>query len=111
MNSSSHPEDIKFARFEIFGIPALIADTRRVWLPRNIPGLDRLYAYDLRHGDDDSIPLTVEHCVVVNHFATIFTVIPLLDNLETPRDITQDDWTYRSDLADCTPLEFLHENM
>ncbi len=102
------PRDMTFSRFEIFGIPALFTEMRANDII-GVPGLDKLHRYDLRHGDDDAIPLTVEHRVVVNRFGTIFTAAPLLSDDVKSKDISDDDWGFASDLDDCTPMEFLAE--
>ena len=104
----SGPRDMTFARFEIFDTPALFTELRSSDIVGN-PDLDKLHRYDLRHGDDDSFPVTLEHRVVVNRFGTIFTAVPLLDEHVRSRTITEDDWGYRSDLEDCTPTEFLSD--
>ena len=102
------PRDMTFARFEIFDTPALFTELRPSDIV-GVPDLDKLHRYDLRHGDDDSFPVTLEHRVVVNRFGTIFTAVPLLDEHVQSRTITDDDWGYCSDLADCTPTVFLAE--
>lgn len=95
-------------RFEIFDKQALFADM--VWDEiAKLQGIDKLYRYDLRHGDDDGIPLTVERQVIVNRFATIFTAEPLLAEGEDRREIGEDDWSFRSDLDDITPEQFYEE--
>lgn len=106
VTASGDPEEVRLARFEILGLPALITEQRARELT-GVPGVDRLYAYDLRHGDDDSIPVTVERHVGVNRYATVFTAVPLLREGEEYRELTLDDWGYDSDLDDCTPVEFL----
>lgn len=103
------PRNMTFARFDIFDTPALFTELRPGDIT-GVPDLDRLYRYDLRHGDDDSFPVTLEHRVVVNRFGSIFTTIPLLDEDVRSRAITDDDWCYCPDLADCTPTEFLAES-
>ena len=102
------PRDMTFARFDIFDTPALFTELRPSDIV-GVPDLDKLHRYDLRHGDDDSFPVTLEHRVVVNRFGTIFTAVPLLDEHVRSRSITDDDWGFCSDLADCTPTEFLAE--
>lgn len=102
------PRAMTFARFEIFDTPALFTELRPCDIV-GIPDLDKLHRYDLRHGDDDSFPVTLEPRVVVNRFGTIFTAVPLLDEHVQSCTITDDDWGYCSDLDDCTPTEFLAE--
>lgn len=104
----SEPRDMTFARFEIFDTPALFTELRPGDIV-GVPDLDKLHRYDLRHGDDDSFPVTLEHRVVVNRFGIIFAAVPLLDEHVRSRAITEDDWGYRSDLEDCTPTEFLSD--
>ena len=104
----TEPRDMTFARFDIFDTPALFTELN-VRDIVNVQGLDKLYCYDLRHGDDDSFPVTLEHYVVVNRYGTIYTAVPLLDEGVRSREITEDDWGFRSDLEDCTPTEFLNE--
>lgn len=106
VSADSVSKDTKLERFEIFGEPALITEQRARELT-DVSGVDRLYAYDLRHGDNDSIPVTVERHVGVNRYATVFTAVPLLQEGEEYRELTLDDWGYDSDLDDCTPVEFL----
>lgn len=106
VSTDSVSEDTKLERFEIFGEPALITEQRARKLA-DVPGMNRLYAYDLRHGDDDSVPITVERHVGVNRYATVFTAVPLLREGEEYRKLTPDDWGYDSNLDDCTPVEFL----
>lgn len=100
--------EMTFTRFELFDTPALLTELRPNDL-KDVPGLDQLYRYDLRHGDDDSVPLTLEHCVVINRFATIYTIRPLLSDDQQYREISDDDWSYRSDLDDCTAQDFINE--
>lgn len=69
----------------------------------------KIYFYDLRHGDDDSIPLTLERLALVNRFGRIFTLEPLLKEYEDNRPIFEDDWGFQSDLPDCTLIEFVNE--
>ena len=102
------PLTMTFCRFEIFDTPALFTELRPADFV-GVPDLDKLYRYDLRHGDDDSFPVTLEHCVVVNRFGTVYTTTPLLGEDDYSRTITDDDWSYCSNLADCTPTEFLAE--
>lgn len=102
------PRDMTFERFEIFGVPALFTEMRANNII-GVPGLDRLHRYDLRHGDDDGIPITVERRVLVNRYGTIFTAVPLLAVDETCKAISDDDWGFDSDLDDCTPMAFLAE--
>lgn len=97
-----------FSAFEIFGKPALFTDNRGI-TQRNILALDSLYSYDLRHGDDFGIPLTLEEHVVVNWFGRVYTLEPLLEEGQTRRDIGEDDWSYCSDEEDMTPLQFIEK--
>lgn len=45
---------------------------------------DKLFRYDLRHGDDDSIPLKVQPEVTVNRYGTVFTAEPIFMEGEFP---------------------------
>lgn len=102
------PDDSRlYKRFEIFGTLVLFTDN-------NISGYDYgeaikfLNVYDLRHGDDDSFPLTLEEVVTVNRFGTILSPVEFLGD-SIRRNITDDDWSYISDLPDCTVKEFMEE--
>ncbi len=100
--------DEPLQRFEILGQPALFTDMDKQeidWLQ----GTEGLYHYDLRHGDDDSYPLTVETEVVINRFGTVFTAKPLLEHDMQYRRIGEDDWGFCSDLEDCTLTQFAKE--
>ncbi len=92
-------------RFEIFGKEALFTD-----LPGNqvdaLQGADKLYCYDLRHGDDDSVPLEVQPEVTVNRYGTVFTAEPLFMAGEFSRDLYDEDWGFLSDQEDMTPEQF-----
>ena len=96
-----------YKRFEIFDTPVLFTD-----IP--VRGHDYynavpyLHVYDLRHGDDDSIPLTLEKQVIVNRFGTILSPVAFIDNCQR-KEISDDDWSYMSDLPDCTLKEFMEE--
>lgn len=102
---SNHDYENKpLSRFLIFDRKVLFSD-----LPPNeidkMRGIDKLYRYDLRHGDDDSVPLTLEHRVVVNRFGTILSFIPLLADDEKSRPLTDDDWGFSGE-DDMTPEAF-----
>ena len=96
---------VPLQRFEIFGKEALFTD-----LPADkvdaLQGADRLYRYDLRHGDDDSIPLKVEMQVTVNRYGTVFTAEPLFMETEWSRDLYDEDWGFLSDEPPMTPEQF-----
>lgn len=83
----------KYEAMELFDRIVLFSETRID--PDTVP--DGMYLYSLRHGDDDSEPLTVEKCVVVNHFGDILTDMPF-DGLENEEEdyirIREDDWGY-----------------
>lgn len=102
-----HNRHNSFQQFEIFGKPALFSDSRNQ-IASNPLCLDCLYSYDLRHGDDDSYPCTLEHHVVVNWFGRVFTVEPLLGDDEDSRPIADDDWSF-SEYEDMTPLQFIEQ--
>ena len=92
-------------RFEIFGREALFTD-----LPTDkvdaLQGADKLYRYDLPHGDDDSIPLKVQLEVTVNRYGTVFTTEPLFMEGEFSRDLYDEDWGFISDEPPMTPEQF-----
>ncbi len=96
---------VPLQRFEIFGKEALFTD-----LPADkvdaLQGADKLYRYDLRHGDDDSIPLKVQPEVTVNRYGTVFTAEPLFMEGEFSRDIYDEDWDFLSDQEPMTPEQF-----
>lgn len=96
-----------FTQFEIFGKPALFSDIRGQVASEPL-GILALYSYDLRHGDDNSYPCTLEHHVTVNWFGRVYTLEPLLDEDEKSRPVTEDDWSY-SEEEDLTPLEFIEQ--
>ncbi len=88
-------------RFEIFGKDALFTDLHADDVDK-LQGIDKLYRYDLRHGDDDSVPLSVEPRVTVNRFGTVFTAEPLFIKGEFSRDLFDEDWGFLSDREDMT---------
>lgn len=96
---------VPLQRFEIFEKEALFTD-----LPADkvdaLQGADKLYRYDLRHGDDDSIPLKVEMQVTVNRYGTVFTAEPLFMEGEFSRDLYDEDWGFLSDEPPMTPEQF-----
>ena len=96
---------VPLQRFEIFGKEALFTD-----LPADkvdaLQGADKLYRYDLRHGDDDSIPLKVQPEVTVNRYGTVFTTEPLFMEGEFSRDLCDEDWGFLSDEPPMTPEQF-----
>lgn len=96
---------VPLQRFEIFGKEALFTD-----LPADkvdaLQGADKLFRYDLRHGDDDSIPLKVQPEVTVNRYGTVFTAEPLFMEGEFSRDLYDEDWGFLSDEPPMTPEQF-----
>ena len=96
---------VPLQRFEIFGKEALFTD-----LPADkvdaLQGADKLFRYDLRHGDDDSIPLKVQPEVTVNRYGTVFTTEPLFMEGEFSRDLYDEDWGFLSDEPPMTPEQF-----
>lgn len=96
---------VPLQRFEIFGKEALFTD-----LPADmvdaLQGTDKLFRYDLRHGDDDSIPLKVQPEVTVNRYGTVFTAEPLFMEGEFSRDLYDEDWGFLSDEPPMTPEQF-----
>ena len=77
-------------RFEIFGKEALFTDLHADDVDK-LQGIDKLYRYDLRHGDDDSVPLEVQPEVTVNRYGTVFTAEPLFMAGEFSRDLYDED--------------------
>ena len=102
-NGSTMDCDDDFMRFEIFGVPALFVEGRPPETPAG------LYRYGLRHGDDDSFPLTLEHNVKVNRFGTVFTNVVLLSEGQEYRVISDEDWGFEPDIDPIlySPLEAL----
>ena len=98
-------KDVPLQRFEIFGREALFTDLSAdaVEEPK---GIDKLYRYDLRHGDDDSIPLKVQPEVTVNRYGTVFTAEPLFMEGEFSRDLYDEDWGFLSDEPAMTLEQF-----
>ena len=96
---------VPLQRFEIFGKEALFTD-----LPADkvdaLQGADKLYRYDLRHGDDDNIPLKVQPEVTVNRYGTVFTTEPLFMEGEFSRDLYDEDWGFLSGEPPMTPEQF-----
>ncbi len=96
---------VSLQRFKIFGKEALFTD-----LPADkvdaLQGVDKLFRYDLRHGDNDSIPLKVEMQVTVNRYGTVFTAEPLFMEGEFSRDLYDEDWGFLSDEPPMTPEQF-----
>lgn len=96
---------VPLQRFEIFGKEALFTD-----LPVDkvdaLQGADKLFRYDLRHGDDDSIPLKVQPEVTFNRYGTVFTAEPIFMEGEFSRDLYDEDWDFVSDEPPMTPEQF-----
>ena len=96
---------VPLQRFEILDKEALFTD-----LPTDkvdaLQGADKLYRYDLRHGDDDSIPLKVQPEVTVSRYGTVFTTEPLFMEGEFSRDLYDEDWGFLSDEPPMTPEQF-----
>lgn len=87
---------------ELFGQEVLFTGARvdRNTLPKGI------HAYDLRHGDDDGIPCTLERSVVVNHFGTVLTNRPFSLSREGYRQIGEEDYSF-SGLPECTLADYM----
>lgn len=96
---------VPLQRFEIFGKEALFTDLSADKVDA-LQGADKLYRYDLRHGDDDSIPLKVQPEVTVNRYGTVFTTEPLFMEGEFSRDLYDEDWGFLSDEPPMTPEQF-----
>ena len=98
-------KDLPLQRFEIFGREALFTDLSADAVEQ-LQGIDKLYRYDLRHGDDDGIPLKVEMQVTVNRYGTVFTAEPLFMEGEFSRDLYDEDWGFLSDEPAMTLEQF-----
>lgn len=59
--------DEEYEAIELFGQKALFTNSRidRTTVPKGV------YCYDIRHGDDDAVPCTLEPYVFVNHMGTV----------------------------------------
>ena len=88
------------AEVEILGHMALYTDLR---VDRNtIP--EKMYCYDLRHGDDDGYPAALEESVLVNYFGTVL----MTDKLELEKgylSVAYEDFAYTGEKM--TVEEFL----
>lgn len=93
--------------FEIFGLPALFTDMPRAFLP-STPS--QLYRYDLRHGDDDCRPCTIERHVSVNRWGTVYVAEPLLVDGKHSRSVEEDDWSFCYEADDLTLYEFMQKH-
>lgn len=93
---------LSYDSFELYGRDVLFTQTRvdRDTLPKGI------YAYDLRHDDDDGIPCTLEKHVVVNHFGTVLSNRPFSLPKEGYRLIGEDDYSF-SGLPECTLADYM----
>ena len=96
---------VPLQRIEIFGKEALFTDLSANKVDA-LQGTDKLFRYDLRHGDDDSIPLKVQLEVTVNRYGTVFTAEPLFMEGEFSRDLYDEDWGFLSDEPPMTPEQF-----
>ena len=96
---------VPLQRFEIFGKEALFTDLSANKVDA-LQGTYKLFRYDLRHGDDDSIPLKVQPEVTVNRYGTVFTAEPLFMEGEFSRDLYDEDWGFLSDEPPMTPEQF-----
>lgn len=93
---------LQYEGFELFGRDVLFTGARidRDTLPRGI------YAYDLRHGDDDGMPCTLGKHVVVNHFGTVLTNRPFSLPKEGYRRIGEEDYSF-SGLPECSLVDYM----
>lgn len=98
----------KYQRFELFGIPALFTDGDPQEFADAVES-GHGFMYVMRHGDDDSVPLTVEPSVIVNRYGSVFAATPILSAGEDMRNLPIDEWGFCSDLPDCTIAEFLDD--
>jgi hypothetical protein len=53
---------------------------------------ENMHVYELRHGDDDSIPCSIENSVVVNLYGTFISTTPIQIN----DFITINEWGFDS---------------
>ncbi|MDD4493662.1 MAG: hypothetical protein PHV32_04840 [Eubacteriales bacterium] len=60
-------KDENYEVIKLFGQEALFTNSRidRETVPQGV------YCYDIRHGDDDSVPCSLEPSVFVNHMGTV----------------------------------------
>lgn len=82
--------------------PLLFVDYRidRALIPASI------FAYDVRHADDDSLIFsTIEPHVVVNFAGTILSLVPLFDG----EFLSIDDWNFTGETTCIDKIHDLHE--
>ena len=93
---------LSYDGFELFGKEVLFTQARvdRDTLPKGI------YAYDLRHGDDDGVPCMLEKRVVVNHFGTVLTNKPFRLSKDGYQIIGADDYSF-SGQPECTLADYM----
>lgn len=103
MSNDAHR--LTYDGFELFGREVLFSQLRidRDTLPKGI------YAYDLRHGDDDGVPCTLEKRVAVDHFGTVLTNRPFSFPKDGYRRIGEDDYSFTG-LPECTLADFLKQH-
>ena len=93
-----------FSTMELFERVVLFADGRID--PETVP--DGLYKYSFRHGDDWSMPCSLEEKVVVNHWGDILTDKPFIlpfGEKSSYLSVTEEDWGFLEE--EMTAAEFL----
>jgi len=97
--------NLSYDGFELFGREVLFSQFR---IDRDTPPKG-IYAYDLRHGDDDGTPCTLEKHVVVNHFGTVLSNRPFSLPKEGYKLIGEDDYSF-SGLPECTLTDYMKDH-
>lgn len=89
----------QFSNVMVFGHPMLFTDLRcdRSTLPQG------MYLYEVRHGDEEADPYQIAEHVLINHYGTLITDVPI--NMEQEQDIPlahpfvelyEDSWIFDS---------------
>ena len=88
-------EELKDEKFELM---EFFDDTKVLMTPRRISREiipEGLYAYDLRHDDDCTGDICeIKPFVLVNHWGTIISKVPIEMSEDGYRLIGDDDWSY-----------------
>ena len=82
-----------YSVMELFGNITIFTDVKDKKMDE-LQGLDGLYRYDLRHGDDFGTPVTLERNVAVNRYGTVYSAVPLLADDQKYRTIGEKDWGF-----------------
>lgn len=80
----------KMVEVEVKGRMALFTEVRVD--KDTIP--DGMYCYDLRHGDDDGMPCTIEQNVTVNYFGAVIVSVPFDFGNEDYVPVSYDDFGF-----------------